>query len=33
MKRLLSVFLILCLLLPVFAFAEEEDLDIEDRNI
>ena len=30
MKRLLSVFLILCLLLPVFAFAEEEDLDIEE---
>jgi len=30
MKRLLSVFLIFCLLLPVFAFAEEEDLDIEE---
>ena len=30
MKRILSLFLVLCLLLPVFAFAEEEELEIEE---
>lgn len=30
MKRILSLLLVLCLLLPVFAFAEDEDLDIEE---
>jgi LCP family protein required for cell wall assembly len=30
MKKALSLLLILCLLLPVFAFAEEGDLDIEE---
>ena len=30
MKKALSLLLVLCLLLPVFAFAEEGDLDIEE---
>ena len=30
MKRLLSLLLVLCLLLPVLSLAEEEDLDIEE---
>ena len=30
MKKILSLLLVLCLLLPVFAFAQEEDLDIEE---
>ena len=30
MKRILSLLLVLCLLLPVFAFAEEDELDIEE---
>ena len=30
MKKALSLLLVLCLLLPVFAFAEEEDLNIEE---
>ena len=30
MKRILSLLLVLCLLLPAFAFAEEEELDIEE---
>ena len=30
MKRILSLLLVLCLFLPVFAFAEEDELDIEE---
>ena len=30
MKKALSLLLALCLLLPLFAFAEEQELDIEE---